>query len=543
MMEQTKDTEIPSEINTFTRKIVKYGKASRRNYGGITRFIGILGLILVVLTALVYGYLIATGVNPSWAIGTSKWIAPPGSTLGGEHIGCKNIDECKKVIEKLANEVENLRIIIGENPSDKNLEYADIPISTSTVSVENPVVVSASEFGLSMDRKSIERDISMLNSSSSNLLTIGRRIMQWKNPPRFPINLKLDEEKAKKFLTGIKRKVDREPIESKISFAEKRIIPSREGIKVDIDGTLSGIPLTIEKIESIPIKLKVERIPPKVTQNDFIGIDLETPLASYTTKFSPAKVNRSKNIGMVAAHFEGVVIRPGEIFSFNKVTGPRTSNEGYLPAPMFRNRRIELSPAGGACQVSTTLYNAALLAGFEIIERHPHSRPCPYVPYGQDAAVAYDSNIDLKFKNTLKNAVILHQKVDIKGGKIVFEIYGNPEDRVKVLIKNSYSWIKRLDSSTQYIIDPSLPPGKEIVEDEGCNGIIQKVWRVWYDEQGYEVRTEELSSDRLAPLGKIIRHNPSVDSSSQPSGEIQNAPEVTDDSSSDSDENELHGIF
>jgi len=211
---------------------------------------------------------------------------------------------------------------------------------------------------------------------------------------------------------------------------------------------------------------------------------------------------------MVAARFEEVTVPSGGIFSFNATTGPRTASEGYLPAPMYRNRRIELSPAGGSCQVSTTLYNAALLAGMEIVDRHPHSRPCAYVPYGQDAAVAYDSGVDLKFKNVLSHAIVLHQEVDRRGGKITFTIFGNPGDHVNVVIHNAYSWIPRSDSSTTYIVDTSLAPGREVIDDEGCNGLHQRAWRVWYDAQGNEVRTEELSSDTIAPVGRIIRHNP-----------------------------------
>ena len=153
---------------------------------------------------------------------------------------------------------------------------------------------------------------------------------------------------------------------------------------------------------------------------------------------------------------------------------------------MYVGTKVVLSPGGGACQVSTTLYNAALLAGLDIVERHCHGRPCAYVPYGQDAATAYDGGVDLKFKNTLAHPIILHQAVELHGGKITFEIFGNPADRVKIAIHNAYSWVSRTDGMDTVTIDQSLAAGQEVVDDSGCNGINQRVWRVWLDDDGKE---------------------------------------------------------
>jgi hypothetical protein len=173
---------------------------------------------------------------------------------------------------------------------------------------------------------------------------------------------------------------------------------------------------------------------------------------------------------------------------------------------MYINRRVEMSPAGGACQVSTTLYNAALLAGLEIVERLPHSRPCSYVPYGCDATVAYGA-VDLKFRNTLDHSIILHQTVDYLGaGTITFEIFGHPDDRVHVEIRNAYSWLGRGEPT--YVIDRSLAPGEEVVEDSGVSGIHQRAWRVWFDGEGNELYTEELNNDVVRSVGALIRHNP-----------------------------------
>ena len=145
----------------------------------------------------------------------------------------------------------------------------------------------------------------------------------------------------------------------------------------------------------------------------------------------------------------------------------------------------------------------------------------------RDAAVAYESGIDLAFKNTLSHPIIIHQEVDYLGaGKITFEIFGHPDDRVNVEIGNAYSWIG--GGSPTYVVDTSLAPGTEVVEDAGVNGLTQRAWRVWLDNEGIEIRIENLTSDRVSPVGAYIRHNPSGDGASGGTEESVVIDEVVD---------------
>ncbi|HDS30497.1 MAG TPA: hypothetical protein ENN67_05570, partial [Firmicutes bacterium] len=346
---------------------------------------------------------------------------------------------------------------------------------------------------------------------------VSDRISLWRNPLEIPLGLRVDEKVVWYLVESVKSTVDSEPVDASMNLAEGIINAARDGIEVDIEKTVKNIPRTLSSLDDILVALAVNRTRPRVTNDAFQDIDLENPLAEYTTKFNIWKRNRSTNIELVSVHFEGVVIKPGEIFSFNEVTGPRTYAEGYLPAPEYRQGRIVMAPAGGACQVSTTIYNAALLAGLEIVERRPHGRPCGYVPYGRDATVAYGA-VDLRFKNTLEHPIILHQRVDRhSAGTITFVIYGHPDDRVHVEIGNAYSWVARQESSTRYVIDRSLAPGTQVVEDEGTNGIIQRCWRTWFDDEGNELYTEQISHDNVRPVGKLIRHNPDGAAETSPS--------------------------
>lgn len=105
-----------------------------------------------------------------------------------------------------------------------------------------------------------------------------------------------------------------------------------------------------------------------------------TTLSRYTTSLQERTPSQLHNIRQAAQSLDGVYIQPRAVFSFNQVVGPRTLERGYLPAPVFMVAETLDSVGGGICQVSSSLYNAALLAGLEVVERHPHYRPVESVP-------------------------------------------------------------------------------------------------------------------------------------------------------------------
>ncbi len=121
-------------------------------------------------------------------------------------------------------------------------------------------------------------------------------------------------------------------------------------------------------------------------------------LGSCATALVPDR-NRTMNIDLALKRLQGVTVESGKIFSFNKAVGRRTAGRGFLPAPVLFQNRLNNLIGGGVCQVSSTLYNAALLADLEIVERYRHSSPVTYLPLGLDATVSYGYR-DLRFRNT-----------------------------------------------------------------------------------------------------------------------------------------------
>lgn len=139
------------------------------------------------------------------------------------------------------------------------------------------------------------------------------------------------------------------------------------------------------------MKLAIIRLHPEITGDLFHSINER--IASFSTS-GGGSAGRTDNLYMAAKYMNGMILAPGDVFSFNKATGPRTFERGYSMAPVVGGMGI----GGGVCQVATTIYNTALEAGMEIIERHPHSIQVGYVRPGRDATVT--DYVDFKFRNS-----------------------------------------------------------------------------------------------------------------------------------------------
>lgn len=145
-------------------------------------------------------------------------------------------------------------------------------------------------------------------------------------------------------------------------------------------------------------------------------------LGSSTTSFASSNRNRSKNIELATKACNGYIVKPGETFSFNTVVGKRTKERGYKEAGVYVNGQTDTGVGGGICQVSSTLFNAALESNMVITARRAHSLPVSYLPRGRDAAVSWGGP-EFKFKNPHKFPVMIGTYYD-KGGKLTMSILG-----------------------------------------------------------------------------------------------------------------------
>ncbi len=175
-------------------------------------------------------------------------------------------------------------------------------------------------------------------------------------------------------------------------------------------------------------------------------------LGSFSTVYQGLGEERAGNIEKAAKALDGRIVKAGATFSFNGTLGQRDINSGYDPAPAFIYGELEPTPGGGICQVSSTLYNAALLSGLTILERHRHSQPVPYLPAGRYATVSYGS-LDLKFKNPHDMPVQL--RAEAEDGRLSFQFLA-PRP-----LPTRYELRSR--SSSEADPDPSARPAQQVV--------------------------------------------------------------------------------
>lgn len=222
-----------------------------------------------------------------------------------------------------------------------------------------------------------------------------------------------------------------------------------------------------------------------------IVVEMPT-LAGFSTTVKEPELNRNHNIALAAQAIDGFVLQPGEVFSLDKVLGPRLEAQGYKEARVISGGKSVPGVAGGICQVSTTLYNAVLRAGLEIVERHPHSQPVDYVPPGFDATISEESGLDLRFKNQLDVPVTISARTE--GPRLTVEVKAGLLAKRQVEVTREVLNVER----------PRLMAGGNSENEKisaGKPGIRVAVWRT-IDTGGTVVR-ELISEDYYKPIHAV----------------------------------------
>ncbi|MGQ9711073.1 MAG: VanW family protein [Desulfotomaculales bacterium] len=276
------------------------------------------------------------------------------------------------------------------------------------------------------------------------------------------------------------------------------IVPHVEGLDIDIGRIYREIRNELrDGASTLRVPVYLVRVPPRHTTEDVRAMGINGLLASYTTTFDPTLVNRAYNISVAAAALDGLLVAPGHEVSFNEIVGPRSQEAGYKDAPVILNENLVPGLGGGVCQVSSTLYNAVLLANLKVTERANHSLPVAYVPLGRDATVVYGS-VDLKFVNTTPSYIYL--KAPVRGSRITIKIYGNTLFKRRVEIRTKT--VEIFEPKKQYEQDPNLEAGKEVVKQAGQRGYRVEAER-WVWNNGAVTR-EALPASLYKPRDEIV---------------------------------------
>lgn len=227
----------------------------------------------------------------------------------------------------------------------------------------------------------------------------------------------------------------------------------------------------------------------------------ERVMGSYITSLEQRTPGQRINATLSARALDGVRIEPGAVFSFNQTVGAWTPDRGYVRAPVSFDGEMFIDWGGGVCQTSTTLYNAALLAGLTIIQRNRHNWAPGYVPPGRDAAVA-QGNIDLQLRNPYRWPVRI--RTQVSDAQICLSILGHESGPVAGVVN-----LVQSQTEPREIVktDTRLPHGARRLVNRGHPGVRAAVYRTFH--RGPSAGKRELvSQDSYPVMERIVAEGP-----------------------------------
>ncbi|GAA0179415.1 VanW family protein [Clostridium sediminicola] len=319
-----------------------------------------------------------------------------------------------------------------------------------------------------------------------------------KNPKtvEFDLEFTYNKKAIENVINTMEKEINAEPVNATIKYlgnGKFEVKDDVKGAKLDFEKLSKDINEKIQsEADDLTILAPINELVADVTGEQLRSID--SNVGSYSTNYKTSSWARSTNIDLATKAINGTILMPGEEFSFNDVVGKRTEAKGYQVAHVIVRGEYVDGLGGGICQVSTTLYNAALLAGLEITERSHHTYPSSYVPIGRDATVDY-GNIDLKFVNNQEYPIYISAYTSNKSD--YFTIYSsNNLNKTEERIWNDV--YKTFPATYKTIEDPTLTVGTEEIDKKPHTGYKVKVYRQ-VTENGVKGKVETVSSDYFVP--------------------------------------------
>jgi len=383
---------------------------------------------------------------------------------------------------------------------------------------DNELIITKGKSGMVIDNDLVIQNIvkALQNGSTENIQLVAKVI-----------------EPEEINLTKIHNEIYVEPVNASYKFDPYEIIPHVTGVDFAI---------SLEEVEAMLAEDKDEYIIPLVfiepeITTDKIGSEaFPDLLASFETTYIQSKYNRTNNLKVASNSINGVVIMPGEVFSYNQTLGPRTVEAGYKMAGVYSGGKEVEGLGGGICQISSNLYNIAVMANLEIVERYNHQFLPGYVGAGRDATVVYGA-LDFKFRNNRKYPIKLESSVGNGYAKV--KLFGLKEDD-DYQVEFSTTILSTIYPQTIYEDTTSLAPGQTQVESYGQNGCKSITYKV-LKKDGVEVSRVKLSEDTYSAKNKIILRgvetaapvvsepvNEPTENNDTPTTETTNTPEITE---------------
>lgn len=374
----------------------------------------------------------------------------PGVMVTGISFGGKSQQEVEKFFAKKNEKIQDSKFIF--------------------IYDSKTIVTTAKDLSFGYNEELLANQAYSIGRSQDLLANMSLVLQAYLYGINLPGSYHFSDEKLNALLSQVAEKAHVDPVDALFTFQNGRVSAfkaSSDGQELDLEKVkralsaqlpsivLSGKPQTV----SVPITIKI--LKPGVTTDKVNNLGIKELIGAGTSLFQGSILNRVHNVTLASTRLNGVLIKPGETFSFNKAVGDVSAFTGYKQAYVIESGKTVLGDGGGLCQVSTTLFRAALDAGLPIEERHAHAYRVHY--YEEDSgpgidATVYSPSIDFKFKNDTRNYILVQTVIDPSIERLSFYLYGTQDGR-KSVISDPVITSQSPAPEALYQDDPTLPKG------------------------------------------------------------------------------------
>lgn len=418
------------------------------------KILALLTLVTLTITTIIIGQFLIVDYN------TNK-ILHDGTIINGYNLsGMSKTEASVVLIDKFEERRDDFELTINNGKDNWTFNRDDFQVNSDIHTL----------LDLSQEKTILLND----RESEVDLLTQFDKIGGSVNMAFNYIFVGLDEK-----INDIIKSVEKEPVNSTITFTPEenqifKISDSENGIRVDKTKLYNDINEQFLTSNKINVDLNFVEEIPTITKE--YNEKLTQKISTYSTNVADSTGGRKHNVKLALSKFNGFVLNPNEEISFNEITGAQTIENGYKNATIIYNGEFTDGIGGGICQASSTLYNALLLGGVEILEVHKHTLPVKYVPLGLDAMVS-EYTADLRFKNTSDYPIYI--RTSSNSSSVTCELFSHELDKSYKLRSETIATIK----ST----------GDKIVPDEEgtySSKVLFKgeYFRLKYPVDGYEAK-------------------------------------------------------
>lgn len=384
---------------------------------------------------------------------------PPNITIDGVDVSGLTLEEANNLIKDSMDSYHDLKFTLKANHKSVEATGKDINI----IPLDTSMTKKALEYG-----------------STDNLIARykAHKDIQSGKGKDFKLTLTADHSSVKTFLEGCKEEINTEPVNNGLKRENGgfTFIEGSSGVMLNIDESANLVAEYISnewKGGNDSIDLAADIVEPKGTREELQGVkDL---LGGYHTNFSSSTTGRAANVRNGASRINGTLLFPGDSLSVDKALGKRNAENGYHLAPSYENGTSVDTYGGGICQVSTTLYNAVILAELDIEQRYAHSMVVNYVKPSMDAAISEGSK-DFVFRNNLETPIYIEGYT--AGYDLYFNIFGKETRPKNRTVSFESEVLSKTEPHDTFVPDGALPAGTIVRTNSAHTGYTARLWKI-----------------------------------------------------------------